>query len=251
MIKNAGDLAQMTGHSEIASFLNSQESENLDTGSSPPYILQNLTSLPLEFHVYQQRQSGCSLEVSSMNSRKYLQPGSSIPVYVSESFEDQILRYRPAQSCDQLGEKKSVEPSHHYIIVQLEGTLLPSVPISMDLVGLRYFEVNFSKSSRKSDVDTSKNIPNSSMNDGKNSKIEEKSGFIIPVVIDVSIQRYTKMVRVYSTVSANAGHIFAALIYFTVLHISFLFQVIVSNATSVPLEVRFDIPFGVSPKVYR
>lgn len=159
-----------------------------------------------------------------MNSRKYLQPGSSIPVYVSESFEDQILRYRPAQSCDQLGEKKSVEPSHHYIIVQLEGTLLPSVPISMDLVGLRYFEVNFSKSSRKSDVDTIKNIPNSSMNDGKNSKIEEKSGFIIPVVIDVSIQRYTKMVRVYSTV-------------------------IVSNATSVPLEVRFDIPFGVSPKV--
>ncbi|KAM3303588.1 putative protein isoform X1 [Capsicum chacoense] len=224
MIKNAGDLAQMTGHSEIASFLNSQESENLDTGSSPPYILQNLTSLPLEFHVYQQRQSGYSSEVSSMNSRKYLQPGSSIPVYVSESFEDQILRYRPAQSCDQLGEKKSVEPSHHYIIVQLEGTLLPSVPISMDLVGLRYFEVNFSKSSRKSDVDTSKNVPNSSMNDGKNSKIEEKSGFIIPVVIDVSIQRYTKMVRVYSTV-------------------------IVSNATSVPLEVRFDIPFGVSPKV--
>lgn len=223
MIKNAGDLAQMTAHYEIPSFLNSQKSENLDTGSSPPYILQNLTSLPLEFHVYQQRQSGYGLDVSSMKSGKYLQPGSSIPVYVSESLEDQILRYRPAQSCEQLGDKKSVEPLHHYIVVQLEGTSLPSVPISMDLVGLRYFEVDFSKSSRKSDVDTTKNVPNSSINDGKN-KIEEKSGFIIPVVIDVSIQRYTKMVRLYSTV-------------------------IVTNATSVPLEVRFDIPFGVSPKV--
>ncbi|KAL3354105.1 hypothetical protein AABB24_018653 [Solanum stoloniferum] len=224
MIKNAGDLVQMAAHSEIPSFLNSQRSENLDTGSSPPYILQNLTSLPLEFHVYQQQQSGYGLEVSSMKSRKYLQPGSSIPVYVSESLEDQILRYSPAQSWEQLGVKKSVEPSHHYIIVQLEGTSLPSVPISMDLVGLRYFEVDFSKSSRKPDVDTTKNVPNSSINDGKNNKIEEKSGFIIPVVIDVSIQRYTKMVRLYSTV-------------------------IVSNATSVPLEVRFDIPFGVSPKV--
>lgn len=207
MIKNAGDLAQMAAHSEIPSFLNSQRSENLDTGSSPPYILQNLTSLPLEFHVYQQRQSGYGLEVSSMKSRKYLQPGSSIPVYVSESLEDQILRYSPAQSWEQLGDKKSVEPSHHYIIVQLEGTSLPSVPISMDLVGLRYFEVDFSKSSRKPDVDTTKNVPYSSINDGKNNKIEEKSGFIIPVVIDVSIQRYTKMVRLYSTVSANAGYI--------------------------------------------
>ncbi|KAH0662951.1 hypothetical protein KY284_027882 [Solanum tuberosum] len=141
--------------------------------------------LARKFHVYQQWQSGYGLEVSSMKSRKYLQPGSSIPVY---------------------------------------GTSLPSVPISMDLVGLRYFEVDFSKSSRKPDVDTTKNVPNSSINDGKNNKIEEKNGFIIPVVIDVSIQRYTKMVQLYSTV-------------------------IVSNATSVPLEVRFDIPFGISPKV--
>lgn len=28
-----------------------------------------------------------------------------------------------------------------------------------------------------------------------------------------------------------------------------VFQVVLSNATSVPLELRFDIPFGVSPKV--
>ncbi|XP_009615133.1 uncharacterized protein [Nicotiana tomentosiformis] len=224
MTKNAWDLVQLTAHSEIPSFLNSQISENLDTRSSPPYILQNLTSLPLEFHVYQQQQSGYGLEVPSVKGGKYLQPGSSIPVYVSESLEEQILRYRPAQSCDQLGDKKSVEPSHHYIIVQLEGTSFPSAPISMDLVGIRYFEVDFSKSSRKFDIDTTKNVPNSSINDGRNGRIEEKSGFIVPVVIDVSIQSYTKMVRLYSTV-------------------------VVSNGTSVPLEVRFDIPFGVSPKI--
>ena len=32
---------------------------------------------------------------------------------------------------------------------------------------------------------------------------------------------------------------------------NFVFQVLLKNATSVPLEVRFDIPFGVSPKVLR
>lgn len=106
-----------------------------------------------------------------------------------------------------------MEPSYHFIIVQLEGTPFPSTPTSMDLVGIRYFEVDFSKSSRKFDIDTTKNVPNSSINDGRNGRIEEKSGFIVPVVIDVSIQSYTKMVRLYSTVSGNAGHILCSVDY--------------------------------------
>ncbi|KAG8383675.1 hypothetical protein BUALT_Bualt04G0038500 [Buddleja alternifolia] len=64
----------------------------------------------------------------------------------------------------------------------------------------------------------------------RNIKVEGGSGtdatggFVIPVVIDVSVQRFTKLMRLYSTA-------------------------VILNATSVSLEVRFDIPFGVAPKI--
>jgi len=55
-------------------------------------------------------------------------------------------------------------------------------------------------------------------------KAYSNSNFVVPVILEVSTQRYSKLVRLYSTV---------ALI----------------NATCVSLEVCFDIPFGIAPKV--
>ena len=67
-----------------------------------------------------------------------------------------------------------MESSYYFIIVQLEGAPFPSTPTSMDLVGIRYFEDDFSKSSRKFDSNTIKNVPNTSINDGRNGRIENK-----------------------------------------------------------------------------
>lgn len=73
----------------------------------------------------------------------------------------------------------------------------------MDLVGLTYFEVNFSNDNKGADAN---------------------SGFLVPVVFDVSVQQYSKLIQLYSTV-------------------------IFTNLTSVPLELRFDIPFGMTSKI--
>nr|GEV05245.1 hypothetical protein [Tanacetum cinerariifolium] len=58
----------------------------------------------------------------------------------------------------------------------------------------------------------------------RNKRLHTSNGYVVLVIIDVSVERYTKLVRLYS-------------------------MVILLNETSVPFEVRFDIPFGVSPKV--
>lgn len=44
----------------------------------------------------------------------------------------------------------------------------------MYLVGIRYFEADFSKSPRKFDSNTTKNVPNISINDGRDGRIENK-----------------------------------------------------------------------------
>ncbi|CAE6119278.1 unnamed protein product [Arabidopsis arenosa] len=58
----------------------------------------------------------------------------------------------------------------------------------------------------------------------KASKSGSGSSFVVPVVYEVSLQQQSKLIRVYSTV-------------------------IILNSTSMPLELRFDIPFGISPKI--
>ncbi|KAL2484980.1 Protein of unknown function (DUF1162) [Abeliophyllum distichum] len=219
MIKDAWGLMGMT---ESSKFFNSRINENLETGRYAPYILQNLTTLPLAYNVCQGRVRADDIDLSQLKC--FLQPGSSTPVYVNESPEEQLFRYGPVQSSDRLTDKQLLEAAHHYIIFQLEGTSIPSDPISMDLVGRRYFEVDFSKSSNNTELGRDADIAIS------NKKVEEvgrtgvNRGFIVPVVIDVSVQRYTKLMRLYSTV-------------------------VLLNATSLSLEVRFDIPFGVSPKI--
>ncbi|KAK7274520.1 hypothetical protein RIF29_15613 [Crotalaria pallida] len=172
-----------------------------------PYVLQNLTSVPLLYHVYHGNVNPDELYVSS--EKLYVQPGSAIPIYMDEYAEEQLSRYRPSRSYNSLNAQRSNGFAHHYITVQLEGTSMPSNPMSMDLVGLTCFEVNFSKTYNEKDED---------------GRTDKAPTFVVPVVFDVSVLRYSKLIRIYSTV-------------------------VLLNATSTPLELRFDIPFGLSPTI--
>ncbi|XVF77080.1 hypothetical protein PTKIN_Ptkin14bG0011200 [Pterospermum kingtungense] len=86
----------------------------------------------------------------------------------------------------------------------------------MDLVELTYFEVDFSNTSQYN-----VNMKENGASDAKNAN----NGFVVPVVFDVSTQWYSKLIQLYFTVK-------------------------ILNATSIPLELRFDIPFGISPKEF-
>ncbi|KAF9620453.1 hypothetical protein IFM89_012630 [Coptis chinensis] len=179
-----------------------------------PYVLQNETSLPLLFQVSRLTVNEDDLEILAVGERNIVYPGSSVPVFTDETSQEQIFQYRPPQSSDLLTEKKSYGIAHDVISIQLDGTSGPCVPISMDVVGLSYFEVNFFKASEKETA-------------GKNEKKRNMVGdntFVVPVVFDVSTLHYRKLIRIYSTV-------------------------ILLNTTSIPLELHFDTPFGVSPKV--
>lgn len=190
--------------SESPRFSKTQITENVYTGRYAPYILQNLTSLPLIFHVCEGPITDNDLNVSALKDETLVEPGSSIPIYVDETPEEQLFRYRPSHSSDRLSDKQFMEAAHRYIIIQLEGTSMPSAPISMDLVGLSYFEVDFSMtSSNNVAVDNNGDTSKSNKNFKGNPRTDVNSGYVVPVVIDVSVQRYTKLVRLYSTVCTN------------------------------------------------
>ncbi|CAE6119186.1 unnamed protein product [Arabidopsis arenosa] len=174
-----------------------------------PYVLQNLTSLPLGYQVFQGHDSDV-LNMSAPVAQNFVQPGSSVPIYIDNS--DTLLI--PDRRRSQFGcfSSESGDAIHHYMKVQLDGTSFASPPHSMDRIGLSYFEVDFSKTSNSSD------------NVEKASKSGSGSSFVVPVVYEVSLQQQSKLIRVYSTV-------------------------IIFNSTSMPLELRFDIPFGISPKI--
>ncbi|XP_062008854.1 uncharacterized protein LOC133725578 isoform X1 [Rosa rugosa] len=208
MIKDAWVIVSPNDLPESQKLLNSPFAKHTYAGKYAPYVLQNLTSLPLAYHVYQGAINSDELDVSETN-RKYVQPGSSIPIYIDNTPEKQLIHVKPAHFSERLFDQKANGVRHQYITIQLDGTSVPSEPISMDLVGLTYFEVDFSMS-------YSDNM--------ENHRTNANAGFVVPVVFDVSVQRYSKLIRLYSTV-------------------------ILSNSTSMPLELRFDIPFGVSPKI--
>ncbi|XP_022149965.1 uncharacterized protein LOC111018256 isoform X3 [Momordica charantia] len=220
MIKDAWDLSGKDDTSQRQLSLNSSQVENIIAGKHAPYVLQNLTSLPLEYHVYEGPLDSVEFGVSEFKERRYVQPGCSVPIYISESAEKQFFRHRSFHSLEKLDEWHTYGFGHHFISIQLDGTSVPSVPISMDLVGQTYFEVDFSKASNE-ELNMSANM--SKDVDNKYKKHMSR-GFIVPVVFDVSVQRYGKLIQLYSTV-------------------------ILFNQTSMPLEFRFDIPFGVSPKI--
>ncbi|ESR43047.1 hypothetical protein CICLE_v100108862mg, partial [Citrus x clementina] len=224
MINDAWGLIGPDDHPQIQ-----LSSRPLITGTVPggryaPYILQNLTSLPLIYNVYRGLIGSDEFDVLDMKDGKLVQPGNSVPIYLHETPDEQLYRYRPTYSSDRLSDKQLNSVSHHFMTVQLDGTSVPSVPISMDLVGLSYFEVDFSKASKTEEFERTGDTSKYKMNNGETATSNLSSGFVVPVVFDVSVQHYSKLIRLYSTV-------------------------ILSNATSTPLELRFDIPFGISPKI--
>ncbi|PIA28371.1 hypothetical protein AQUCO_07100036v1 [Aquilegia coerulea] len=139
-----------------------------------------------------------------------------ILIYTDETPEEHDFRFRPSQSSDRLNEKKSCGVAHHMISIQLDGTSGPSTPISMDIVGLSYFEVNFSKTLGKETGEKHENAANCKRKIDDRGEIYPNIEFVVPVVFD--------------------------------LHIT-LQKVILLNTTSKPVELRFDTPFGVCPKV--
>ncbi|KAF8007492.1 hypothetical protein BT93_K1496 [Corymbia citriodora subsp. variegata] len=223
MIKDAWNEKKPTNLSETRTFLNSPYMEDASIGRYAPYILQNLTSLPLSYCIFQGSGHSIKLDAKEVKGWSFVQSGCSVPIYSNETPEEQLLRFRPTRSSGQLNEKQSSGVAHHFISIKLDGTSVPSVPISMDLVGLSYFEVDFSKASNKLELEKTVDFPRYT-NLEEDIKTNAGEGFIVPVVFDVSVQRFSKLIRLYSTV-------------------------IVYNETSVPLELRFDIPLGVSPKI--
>lgn len=191
MIKDAWVLMGPNDLPESGKLLNSPFSEYTYAGKYAPYVLQNLTSLPLAYHVCKGPFSPDEFDVSEMN-RKFVQPGSSIPIYISDTQEEQLIHVKPAHFSERLFEQKANGVRHQYITIQLDGTSVPSDPISMDLVGLTYFEVDFSMS----------------YNDNtENNRTNANAGFVVPVVFDVSVQRYSKLIRLYSTVLQKLNYV--------------------------------------------
>ncbi|XP_071697656.1 intermembrane lipid transfer protein VPS13 [Rutidosis leptorrhynchoides] len=221
MIKDAWALMEMSVLSENSRLPGTGTNEKAVTGRYAPYTLENLTSLPLVFYIFKGSKNSDGFEVSSsLKDGKYVQPGSSYPVYIDNTTEEQTFRFSTSHSSDNLSERQPANAQHHYMMFQLEGTSTLSAPISIDLVGVTSFEVDFSNTGVDSGRDISKGFK-----EFEGSKRQyTSSSYVVPVIIDVSVQRYTKLVRLYSTV-------------------------ILLNATSVPFELRFDIPFGVSPKI--
>ncbi|WCJ32878.1 hypothetical protein M5689_014275 [Euphorbia peplus] len=224
MVQDAQHPMEPTDCCENEQSLNSQITETTGGGRYAPYILQNLTSLPLVYHVFQGLVNADELGATEMVDGVTVPPGASVPIYLNETPEKQLFRFRPADSSDRLNERQSSGVVHHFMCIQLEGMSLPSAAVSMDFVGLTCFEVNFSKASNKVEVGKRGDLRKMARNGEGNVKSNTNKGFAVPVVFDVSMQRYSKLLRLYSTV-------------------------IISNLTSVPLELRFDIPFGLSPKI--
>lgn len=190
MARDAWSLMELTENPDLSNSLITRSS---GMRRYAPYMLQNLTTLPL-IYVCQRKLGADDLDVSP--SKGVLQPGSSTLIYINESPEELLFRYRPVQSSDRLNDKQSLETAHRYVTFQLEGASIPSAPISMDLVGRRYFEVEFSHVSEShSDANFIKRKAEG------NGSMDSIRGFAVPVVIDVSVQRFTKLMRLYSTVS--------------------------------------------------
>ncbi|XP_057249486.1 uncharacterized protein LOC104905906 isoform X4 [Beta vulgaris subsp. vulgaris] len=203
MIKEARSLVQIYEVPKSQRLQNLQCFENLGVRRYASYTIHNMTSLPLVFHVYQGLGSAENVDVSISAYNNTVPPGASIPIYIDGTLEEQAFSYRLASSSEGFSRKLSNRAEHYFMTIQFEGTSDRSEPISMDLVGLTYFEVNFSNDNKREDANV---------------------GLLVPVVFDVSLQRYSKLIQLYSTV-------------------------IFKNSTSMPLELRFDIPFGMSSKI--
>uniref|UniRef100_A0A453S1U3 Vacuolar protein sorting-associated protein 13 VPS13 adaptor binding domain-containing protein n=1 Tax=Aegilops tauschii subsp. strangulata TaxID=200361 RepID=A0A453S1U3_AEGTS len=192
--------------------------DDVHTRRYAPYILSNDTSLPFSFKVYRGAVNSDDIDSFSIVDENSVPAGYSVPIFVEETLDEFFFQHREARSSEHLIEKWMSAVSHYMISIEFDGTSGSSKPMSIDLVGIYFFEVNFSSSKKPILGEESLEAF------GSGRKGSHHDGLIVPVVLDVSLQNYSKLVRVYSTV-------------------------ILFNATSMPLELRFDIPFGVSSKV--
>jgi len=170
--------------------------DDVRTRRYAPYILSNDTSLPFRFKVYRGAVNSDDVDSFSVIDENSVPAGYAVPIYVEETLDDFFFQHREARSSDHLIEKRMSAVSHYMISIEFDGTSGPSKPMSMDLVGIYFFEVNFSSS--KKPILGEESLGAFSSN-GKGN-----DGLIVPVVLDVSLQNYSKRIRVYSTVMTNA-----------------------------------------------
>lgn len=198
MIKDAWGVSEQNDLAGSRKIFRPSYVENTSTERFAPYILQNLTSLPLRYCTFKGCSSYDEIFVKERKGWSLVQPGASVQIYGDETPEEHLLRYRPAHSCDRLNKLQSSRVAHNFIIIQFDGISAPSVPMSIDLVGVCYFEVDLSKPStlELAKTEYSQSYMNPLAADIKSTG----SGFVVPVVFDVSVQRFSKLIRLYSTV---------------------------------------------------
>ena len=199
MVMEARSLVQIYEVPKRERFQNLQCVENLCVRRYASYTIHNRTALSFEFYVYQGLGYAENVDVSTSVHKKTVPPGASIPIYIDGTLEEQPFSYRPASVSEGLGKKLSNKAGHYFMTIQFEGTSQRSEPISMDLVGLTYFEVNFSN-----DIRADANI-----------------ALFVPLVFDVSLQRYSKLIQLYSTVSEMRSPYNAALLFNHFLYLKF------------------------------
>lgn len=158
--------------------------DDVRTRRYAPYILSNDTSLPFRFKVYRGTVNSDDTDSFSVIDENSVPAGCAVPIYVEEALDEFFFQHRETRSSEHLIEKRMSAVSHYMISIEFDGTSGPSKPMSMDLVGIYFFEVNFSSSKKP--------VP------GEERKGSD--GLIVPVVLDVSLQNYSKHIRVYSTV---------------------------------------------------
>lgn len=180
-----------------------------------PYWLQNDTGVAITYWLVGPLSNRKSDDVGEGGLRRWgsgngtiVEPGSSVALYVDGSPEELLIRRMNSGSLSKVGTGKLFEVllQHRMICVQLEGTSRPSPPMSIDLVGSRSFEASFSESEIENG-DIRGAVNGQGISPRKNSSLiletdirERGNVFRSPVVFEVTIQRYSKLVRLCSTV---------------------------------------------------
>lgn len=169
--------------------------DDVHTRRYAPYILANDTSLPFKFRVYRGAVNSDDIDSFSVVDENSVPAGYAVPIYVEEALDEFFFQHREARSSEHLIEKRMSAVSHYMISIEFDATSGSSKPMSMDLVGIYFFEVNFSSSKKPLSEESWEAF-------ASNRKGSHESGLIVPVVLDVSLHNYSKLIRVYSTVMA-------------------------------------------------
>lgn len=181
-----------------------------------PYWLQNDTGVAITYWLIGSRHNRDDIDDVDggfggwgSGSGTIVEPGKSVALYQQGSAEEISSRKRNS------GLLRSAEPAkmfevllqHRMICVQIEGTSRPSPPLSIDLVGSRSFEASFSENESGDGYNSSVNTTSGNLSRQNSSQKLEMDNrdkgdvFRTPVVFEVTVQRYSKLVRLCSTVS--------------------------------------------------